>query len=624
MAEPFNFNFNLDFSGIDWANLVMNPTPIAAQESGTIGARSIVAQNQPVKTESQPTATVAASPASFRAKEEADKKATPTSAPTPVSAPAPASPASVRAKEETDKTKAVETSTKETAESPVLTNTSAVANRFTSASITAQTREERMDELQRTREQRMASEAMKRAQSDPMANYAVRPDAPEADDNFIYYYSWIGGVNTGNWKLYRAPNTPENMAKYGSRAIGGDTQATASSAVGANALTVQPKPVLDKDGNVTGYTVNGVSSTDIFGDPNKKTNDGIITDGTGDKNNPFTVNGKPFTGTMNGKKYVDGIIEASDDGTTSDKVSTSTDILKSMLRGLGYPTKLIDSSTDFLQRLLKEGLDYDNAVSIFLNSKDYTFKDGVKVQSPFYSEYGIYNEGLLIPKTPDELFNAVEGYKDVVAKYKLNTKFASTDSIKKYIKNSKTVADLDADANMARLKGITADPYYLQALQVQGFIKSGADLTDFFLDPDIGKEQLETNKATAALTSEVLRRARTNPQAAGISVDTERLKSLSANLQAKGYTAAGVGQQAETAYGVISQQLPQLSMLSGAFEKGPTNEAQRSVELQKELESEQLLGMASERRKRLEQQNINIFSGASGRGLLARPRYGAI
>lgn len=85
----------------------------------------------------------------------------------------------------------------------------------------------------------------------------------------------------------------------------------------------------------------------------------------------------------------------------------------------------------------------------------------------------------MIPKTPDELFNAVEGYKDVVAKYKLNPKFASTDSIKKYVKNSKTVADLDADANMARLKGITADPYYLQALQVQGFIKSGADLTDF-------------------------------------------------------------------------------------------------------------------------------------------------
>ena len=678
MAYPFDINLNFDFSGIDWGNLVLTPTPVAAQESGTIGATSIVAQNQPtraVNTQGVPsykqgetdtvsvnTQNVASQPKlsvpSYKQGESDPAGLSDTSESTPITnlqnrAPVEkAQDAVAKAQAELDALKGKGNVSGTVAASKAL---SAAKRELTAAEKGVDTAgKTRAEVLAEQRAVDFTAKATERASTEvPVApgseftfkGYDItnRPDAPPADDDYVYYYSWIGGSTTGQWKLYRAPKTEENIAKYGSRAVGGKTQAAfGTSTGGANALIVQPKPIKDADGNIIGYEdttssdalydlkrrvgygIDAQGNPIVLGDPNKNGNNGITTDGTGDKNNPFTVNGKPFTGTMNGKKYVNGIIEASDDGTTDSAPSTSTDILKSMLRGLGYPTKLIDSSTDFLQKLLKEGLDYDNAVSIFLNSKDYTFKDGVKIQSPFYSEYGIYNEGLLIPKTPDELFNAVEGYKDVVAKYKLNPKFASTDSIKKYVKNSKTVADLDADANMARLKGITADPYYLQALQVQGFIKSGADLTDFFLDPDIGKEQLETNKATAALTSEVLRRARTNPQAAGISVDTERLKSLSANLQAKGYTAAGVGQQAETAYGVISQQLPQLSMLSGAFEKGPTNEAQRSVELQKELESEQLLGMASERRKRLEQQNINIFSGASGRGLLVRPRYGAI
>ena len=630
MAQPFDISLNFDFSGIDWNNLIVTPTPVAAEESGTIGGRSIVAQNQP---------TVAVNTQGVPSYKQGESDPAPLAADTSESATlkknpvADAQDAVTAAQAKLDALKGKGDVSGTVAASKAL---SAAKRELTAAQKGVSTEgKTRAEVLAEQRAVDFTARATERASTDvPVApgseftfkgyDISNRPAAPPADDDYIYYYSWIGGSTTGQWKLYRAPNTPENMAKYGSRAVGGETQAAfGTSSSGANALIVQPKPVTDSDGKITGYTVNGVSSTNVFGDPNGKPNNGITTSGTGDKNNPFTVNGTPFTGTMNGKKYVNGIIEATDTDET-DTVSTSTSVLKSMLRGLGYPTKLIDSSTDFLQRLLKEGLDYDNAVSIFLNSKDYTFKDGVKIQSPFYSEYGIYNEGLLIPKTPDELFNAVEGYKDVVAKYNLNPKFASTDSIKQYVKNSKTVADLDADANMARLKGITADPYYLQALQVQGFIKSGADLTDFFLDPNIGKEQLETNKATAALTSEVLRRARTNPQAAGISVDTERLKSLSASLQAKGYTAAGVGQQAETAYGVISQQLPQLSMLSGAFEKGPTNEAQRSVELQKELESEQLLGMASERRKRLEQRNINIFGGSSGRGLLGSYRAGAI
>ena len=111
------------------------------------------------------------------------------------------------------------------------------------------------------REEQKAIAAEERAASDPMFDFTNRPDAPEpADDNFINYYSWIGGVTEGQWKLYRAPNTPDNQAKYGSRAIGGETQATATSVVGANSLKVQPQPTEDADGNIT-WSVPGGSET---------------------------------------------------------------------------------------------------------------------------------------------------------------------------------------------------------------------------------------------------------------------------------------------------------------------------------------------------------------------------
>jgi hypothetical protein len=111
------------------------------------------------------------------------------------------------------------------------------------------------------REEQKRLRAEERAASDPMFDFQNRPDAPvDPTGNFVNYYSWVGGVDTGEWRLYRAPNTPDNQAKYGSRAIGGETQATPDSIVGVNALVVQPQPTEDADGNIT-WSVPGSSET---------------------------------------------------------------------------------------------------------------------------------------------------------------------------------------------------------------------------------------------------------------------------------------------------------------------------------------------------------------------------
>lgn len=313
-----------------------------------------------------------------------------------------------------------------------------------------------------------------------------------------------------------------------------------------------------------------------------------------------------LTQQMAGLQYVAVPPELKADSTSS----SSTDILKAILKGMGFNSKIIDASTTFLESLLTDGLDYDNAVSVFLNAKEYTTKNGNKMESPFYTEYGYLNEGLVNPKTAAELYNAVEGYKGIVDKYSLNKKFIASESLKAYVKNNVTVADLDERANTARLKAISADTGQVNALIKLGYISAPDQLTDFYLNPNIGKETLEQNRITGAFTAEAIRRAN-----AGIEVDKERFTRYGAMLTEKGLTESQAGQVAGQAFETISQQLQPLTAYSQMYEKtGGTQEtnAQLAGTIQQELESEQLLGMASQRRKRLSEQATLAFQAKPG------------
>ncbi len=58
--------------------------------------------------------------------------------------------------------------------------------------------------------------ALERAQKSPITNFMQRPAGRVTDDK-IYFYSWIGGKDTGQWYLYEAEKTQENMDKYATR-----------------------------------------------------------------------------------------------------------------------------------------------------------------------------------------------------------------------------------------------------------------------------------------------------------------------------------------------------------------------------------------------------------------------
>jgi hypothetical protein len=296
---------------------------------------------------------------------------------------------------------------------------------------------------------------------------------------------------------------------------------------------------------------------------------------------------------------------------TPGKPSTSVDVLKALLKAQGFSSNIVDSSASYLNSLLKDNLDYDNAIEVFLNTKDYTLKNGTKITSPFYTEYGYLNEGLPMPKTAGEIFNAVEGYKGLKAKYGFSDKYLAVDSIKEYVKNNVSVEDLDKRANEARLAGITADPNKTAAFIKLGYIKDATGLQDFFMDSKLGKEQFETNRNTGAFVAEAIRRGNIQTGAAPLA----DFKKIAADLTAKGYTEAAISQLASTGFENIAQTINPLVKYAGIYQKsGGTVESNQALteSLQQSLVAEEFQGTASERRKILEEQNKRAFQGTAG------------
>ena len=286
------------------------------------------------------------------------------------------------------------------------------------------------------------------------------------------------------------------------------------------------------------------------------------------------------------------------------KGTTNVQVLKGILLSRGLPADLVEESVSFLQTLLKDGIDAESAITIYLNNKDFTTKSGTTVKSPFYSKYGFYNDALTEKYDASTLFNTVEGYKNVVNKYGVSPKFASTDYIQKYLKNKRSVADLDTYANTARLKAISADPAYVSSLRAIGAINAEQDLTDFYFDPNVGAEVMKQNINAAAFTTEAIRRANMLTP-----LDVTRTKQISAGLTAQGLNEAQVSALASQGYETIAGTLEPLTKYSGIYEGAGAKPAKS---IQEELEEEQFKGLESQRRKRLAEQNVRAFQGQSG------------
>jgi len=285
--------------------------------------------------------------------------------------------------------------------------------------------------------------------------------------------------------------------------------------------------------------------------------------------------------------------------------TTNIQVLKSMLIATGLSSALVEASTTFLQSLLKDGLSEEAAVDIYLNSKEFTTKTGTVLTSPFYSAYGFYNEALTAKLSAGDLFNTVEGYKSTQTKYAISDKFASQEYIQKYLKNKISVATLDSNANKARLAAINADPLVVSNLQQLGYIGVNADLTDFYLDPNVGMEKMQQNFNTAALSYEAVRRSNT-----GITFNKANFEKLGAELTAQGYTEEQAKYRAGEVYNTIGQELRPTVSVSNIYEGTAAGTAST---IQSELEQQEFNKIESLRVKKLKELETRTFQAEVGR-----------
>lgn len=303
-------------------------------------------------------------------------------------------------------------------------------------------------------------------------------------------------------------------------------------------------------------------------------------------------------------------------GTVTAPPTSSRQLIRQKLVDLGFPANIIEGSISFVQSLVDDGdfsndaAGYSNAVEILYNFKDYTTRKGTKLNSPFYAEFTSLGEGLVGDKrkTPKYLMDFALGAKDLVSKYGFSSQFASQDSLKKYIQNGVKITDLDERFTAAKLKTAEADPNNVKALQAMGYINSAQDLADFYLDPTIGQQELETRRANTAFAKQAIKRADS-----GITFNKTRIEQLAAG--------AGTETQAEAlaaqGYQTISEQLNPLTKLEGIYGRragdyvGKSDVAIRS-DIQTMLEEEQFRGTASELRKRRIEEEQLAFQRKSG------------
>jgi len=184
-------------------------------------------------------------------------------------------------------------------------------------------RQARMDELKAAREAKAEADARARAASNPLFDPTNRPEAPQLDDGFIRYYSWIGGGTTGQWRLYKEPADSTKAASAAARSTSGATQAQFGSSQGANALATTTAST------TTASTTTTSTSSDALYAAKYAAGYGMDAAGNqyrglGTATDLFTKNGQPFTGTWQGKTYENGIIKTTTASTSTASTTTAS------------------------------------------------------------------------------------------------------------------------------------------------------------------------------------------------------------------------------------------------------------------------------------------------------------
>ena len=452
----------------------------------------------------------------------------------------------------------------------------------------AMTYEEQLDYIQKEREARLLRDAVARAESDPMFDYRMRPQAPPGEKGYFFYYSWIGGASNGSWELYRTFDSLENQMLYGSRVFGGPTQAsTSGQASDANSLIQQPQPYYDDKGNFLGYSTSyaqgggtGGGGTGIGGGGGYSTTSG------GDrlaKLNP------QFGGTGSGSGFNTGM-----SGAQVDAIAAISSLLSSY--GIGQ-------LSDAITNAVRKGYTAD---TITLIMQDPNSSDPLAVA--FQQRFPANKQRLLAGKpvlSPAEYLAAERSYAQVFQSYGLGT-MAKRDYFNKFIAGDVSAAEVSDRISLAVNRVQNADSFTKQALgQFYPMLNQG-DIVAAMLDPQEGLPALQRKVQISEIGGASLAQSLTT------SFNALTAKTGFANVQggtmgAEALATLGITkEQARQGYANVAEVVPRSEFLSAISGGGDYTQLQ--------AEQEQFQGLASAKRARQEltSKETSRFSGSSG------------
>lgn len=458
----------------------------------------------------------------------------------------------------------------------------------------AMTQAEKTAYIKAAREEQAALAAEERAASNPMFDFTNRPDAPASPDGtFINYYSWVGGATSGEWKLYRAADTPENVVKYGSRAIGGPTQAELGSATGANALAVQPQPIKDAYGNITGWTVPGDGSTTDATTTTVTTNPSTTSVTTNPSTSSTTT--KPTTTTVPTglDAQTTALIKSLQDQITNlTKQVTNT----STTTELEERQRKENALASLTSRFSKYGLE-----SLIPKIKELVIKGSTEAtialelaeteeyKQRFKANTERLKKGLSV-LDPGTYIGLEDSYRQALRAYGLK-QFDTDDYVSQFIANDISANELSNRIVTAVQRVQNADPAITK--QLRDFYNIGQnDLVAYVLDPNQQFQKIERQVQAAEIGVAAARQGIT----AGVQVAEQ--------LAAQGVTQA----EAQKGYATIADILPDAKKLSEIY--GTTLEGYDLGQAEQEVFNQ--LASAQRRRQKLTQREIAAFGGQSG------------
>lgn len=456
------------------------------------------------------------------------------------------------------------------------------------------TQAEKTAYLKAAREEQARINAEERAASNPMLDFTNRPEAP-TKPGMIQYYAWIGDTNTGSWKLYSAPDTPANQAKYGARSTGGETQATPDSPVGANSLVTPP--TWNPETNT--WTP---STTDVTTNPT--TTNPTTTNPT--TTNPTTTN--PTTTNPTTSNVVPTGLSAQTSALIASLQKQIAD-LSTKLNTTDTAATVAKQQAELDEKMRKENalanltatFSKYNLQSLIPKIKELVVNGATEstialelAETPEYKQRFKANtarlaKGLAV-LDPGTYIGMEDSYRQALRAYGLK-QFDTDDYVSQFIANDISANELSNRIVTAVQRVQNADPAITK--QLRDFYNIGQnDLVAYVLDPNQQFQKIERQV-----------------QAAEIGVAARR-QGINAGVQvAEQLAAQGVDQAtAQKGYATIADILPDAKRLSEIY--GTTLEGYDLGQAEQEVFNQ--LASAQRRRQKLTQREVAEFSGKSG------------